>query len=62
MPGQGMSEDPHVTRCLPPGTPRIYATPYLVRILQSLDQVVFLYEYVHQYRVVPLGNSSAARD
>ena len=38
--------------CLPSGIPRIIAAPYPIEIVQTPDQVVFLYEVQHQFRII----------
>ena len=40
------------TKCYLPGVPRITYMPYPFQIVQSKDQVNFLYEYVHALRYV----------
>jgi hypothetical protein len=40
--------------CLFPGVPRINNSPFPMRIVQSKDSVVFLYEYMTIFRAVPL--------
>jgi len=41
--------------CLFPGVPRINNSPFPMRIVQTADSIVFLYEYMTTYRAVPLG-------
>jgi len=38
--------------CLFPGIPRVNSSPYPMEIIQLSDRVVFLYEYMHNFRVV----------
>ena len=45
------TNDP-VYRCLPPGTPRIYAHPAPFEIVQTPDRVLILYEFQHWVRQV----------
>ncbi len=40
--------------CLFPGVPRINNSPFPMRVVQSRDSVVFLYEYMTMFRAVPL--------
>ena len=40
--------------CLFPGVPRINNSPFPMRVVQSADSVVFLYEYMTTFRAVPL--------
>jgi hypothetical protein len=39
-------------RCVPPGVPRVNNLPYPFQIVQSADQVIFLYEAQHNFRVI----------
>jgi hypothetical protein len=41
--------------CLPDGVPRVLATPYPFRILQSGGQVVMIHELNHQIRIVAMN-------
>jgi len=41
--------------CLFPGVPRINNSPFPMRVLQTGDSIVFLYEYMTTFRAVPLG-------
>jgi hypothetical protein len=48
-------DDP-AARCLPPGIPRTSVLGlYPTQIVQTPQQIVFLYEYMHEYRIVPLN-------
>ena len=47
------------TRCLPPGTPRAMLAPYPFEILQSADQVDFIYEVNRAFRIVMLQRPHA---
>lgn len=40
------------SRCVFPGIPRMNSSPYPMEILQLPDRVVFLYEYMHNFRVI----------
>src|SRR6202167_6054403 len=40
--------------CLPDGHPREALAPYAQQIVQTPDTVVFLYEYMHFFRVIPI--------
>jgi hypothetical protein len=45
-----------VTRCLPPGVPRIFASAlFPIQIVQTPKLVVFLYEYMDLFRIIPLN-------
>jgi hypothetical protein len=47
-------DDP-AARCLPPGIPRTSTLGlYPTQIVQTPKQIVFLYEYMHESRVVPI--------
>ncbi len=51
-----LSKDDPEARCLPPGIPRMNATPFPFQIYQLPDRVIFLYEGgTHIWRVVPLN-------
>jgi hypothetical protein len=51
-PQNTMEVDPQA-RCVPGGSPRMsYQLPF--QIMQMPGYVVFLYEHVHQYRIIPL--------
>ena len=41
--------------CLFPGVPRINNSPFPMRVVQSIDSIVFLHEYMTTFRAVPLG-------
>jgi len=41
--------------CLPDGHPREALAPYAQQIVQTPDSVIFLYEYMHFFRVIPIG-------
>ena len=50
-------DDP-AARCLPPGVPRVYASAlFPIQIVQTPKVVVFLYEYMNQFRIIPLNAS-----
>jgi hypothetical protein len=40
------------SRCILPGVPRVNTSPYPMQIVQLPDKVVFLYEYMHNFRVI----------
>ena len=44
------TNDPVLTRCYPPGTPRVYFHPYPFEIVYSDTQTIMLYEYDHTIR------------
>src|SRR5690606_29882654 len=39
-------------RCILPGVPRVNNSPYPMQIVQLPDKVIFLYEYMHNFRVI----------
>lgn len=41
------------SRCVFPGVPRVNNSPYPMRIVHLPDTVIILYEYMHNYRLVP---------
>ncbi len=46
------TNDPVLTRCYPPGLPRIYFHPYPFEIIHTPKEMVMLYEYDHTIRRV----------
>jgi hypothetical protein len=40
------------SRCIFPGVPRVNSSPYPMQIVQLPDKLIFLYEYMHNFRVV----------
>ncbi len=40
------------SRCIFPGVPRVNTSPYPMQIVQTADKVIFLYEYMHNFRVI----------
>jgi hypothetical protein len=57
--GDPRHDDP-TELCLPDGHPREALAPYAQQIVQTPDSVVFLYEYLHFFRVVPIGKPHPA--
>lgn len=51
--GDPRHDDP-TELCLPDGHPREALAPYATQIVQTQDTVVFLYEYMHFFRVIPI--------
>jgi hypothetical protein len=41
--------------CMPTGVPLAYFVPYQWEIVQGLDKVVILYEYLHMFRIVSIN-------
>ncbi len=46
------TNDPVLTKCYPPGVPRIYFHPYPFEVIQTPKQVLLVYEYDHWMRRV----------
>ena len=46
------TNDPVITRCFPPGVPRIYLQPFPWQIVHAAKETLFLYEYDHTVRHV----------
>jgi hypothetical protein len=40
------------SKCVFPGVPRVNTSPYPMQIVQLPDKVIFLYEYMHNFRVI----------
>jgi len=40
------------SRCILPGVPRVNNSPYPFQIMQLPDRVIFVYEYMHNFRVI----------
>jgi hypothetical protein len=55
------SNDP-VNKCVPPGVPRIYLLPNPVKIVQTADQVVMLFEYNSMFRLIYLDGRERPQD
>jgi hypothetical protein len=59
----GLSKDDPEGKCLPPGVPRLNATPFPFQIFQAADRVIFLYEGgAHSWRVVYTDGRPHAKD
>jgi hypothetical protein len=48
------TNDPVITNCYPPGTPRIYMQPFPFQIVQTPTEVILLFEYDHTVRHISL--------
>ncbi len=44
------TNDPVITKCFPPGVPRIYLQPFPLQIVPTPKEVIILYEYDHTVR------------
>ena len=52
---KGLRVDP-IAHCAMPGVPRIMYTPFPFQILQRPGYVVFMFEYLHDQRIVPTNS------
>jgi len=59
--GEVLHDDP-TAKCLPDGFPREALAPYATQILQHPGVVIFLYEYMHFFRVVPTDGRPHPKD
>jgi hypothetical protein len=59
--GDTMHDDP-TAFCLPDGHPREVLAPYSTQIIQVPGQIIFLYEYMHFFRVVPTDGRPHPKD
>ncbi len=46
----GETNDPVLTRCYPPGVPRVYFHPYPFEVVYTQKETILLYEYDHTIR------------
>ena len=44
------TNDPVITKCYPPGVPRIYLQPFPLQFVQTPKEIIILYEYDHTVR------------
>src|SRR5262249_443746 len=56
-PNGDLRHDDPTALCLPDGHPREALAPYAQQIVQTPDTVVWLYEYMHFFRVIPINKS-----
>ena len=49
------TNDPVLTKCQPPGTPRIYLHPFPMQIVQTPNEVLMIFEYDHTVRHIFLN-------
>jgi hypothetical protein len=59
--GDNIHDDP-TAFCLPDGHPREVLAPYSTQIVQMPGQMVFLYEYMHFFRVIPTDGRPHDKD
>jgi len=48
--------------CLPNGLSRQIPSPYAQQWIQTADQLVILYEYMHFFRIIPIGEPNRPHD
>ena len=58
----GETNDPVLTRCYPPGVPRIYFHPYPFEVVYSAKETIVLYEYDHTIRRIYTDGRANAED
>ncbi len=56
------TNDPVLTRCYPPGTPRVYFHPYPFEIVYTEREMVMLYEYDHIVRRIYIDGRDHPED
>ncbi len=54
-PNGDLRHDDPTALCLPDGHPREALAPYAQQISQTPDAIIFLYEYMHFFRYIPLN-------
>ena len=54
------TNDPVLTKCYPPGVPRVYFHPYPFEVIQTPKQTLLIYEYDHWMRRVHTDGRAAA--
>src|SRR2546428_7675240 len=59
--GDTYKDDP-TAFCLPNGLTRQILSPYAQQWIQTPDRMIVLYEYMHFFRVIPIGASNRAHD
>src|ERR1044071_2968817 len=55
------TNDPVLTKCYPPGVPRVYFHPYPFEVVQTPKQTLLIYEYDHWMRRVHTDGRSHLR-
>lgn len=56
------TNDPVITKCFPPGVPRIYLQPFPLQIVQTPKETIILYEYDHTVRHIFTDGRKHAED
>ncbi len=59
--GDPRTDDPTEV-CLPNGLTRQILSPYAQQWVQTPDQIIILYEYMHFFRIIPLDGRPHSRD
>ena len=59
--GNAITDDP-TAACLPNGLTRQFLSPYAQQWVQTPNQMIVLYEYMHFFRVIPTDGRPHARD
>lgn len=54
------TNDPVLTRCYPPGVPRVYFHPYPFQMIQTPTEMLQVFEYDHFLRRFPIGGQLPA--
>jgi hypothetical protein len=58
-----LSKNDPESRCLPPGVPRMMATPFPFQIFQESDRIIFIFEGgAHVWRVIPMDGRKHPAD
>jgi hypothetical protein len=52
---RGPEDTGQYATCMPPGVPQTFSVPYAFQIVQTPSTVVILHEYLHLFRVIPIG-------
>jgi hypothetical protein len=56
------TNDPVLTKCYPPGVPRVYFHPYPFEVIQTPKQTLLIYEYDHWMRRVHTDGRPLPKD
>ena len=56
------TNDPVLTKCYPPGVPRVYFHPYPFEVVQTPKQTLLIYEYDHWMRRVNTDGRALPKD
>jgi len=59
-PNGDLRHDDPTALCLPDGHPREVLAPYAQQWIQTPEKIVILYEYMHFFRVIPIGKAHPA--